>query len=1153
MTFTENLESAKNGNKRSYGMLCNDYADPLYAVAFLVLDTASDAEDAVKSAFEDGFKGIDRINDGNHLCAWLSRELTKYIVAKLKEYRAGNKTVSGGDIPEKTVFCRLNDLDRLVCALSLAFGYKTKEITVITGLKEETVERKLGDSDKKLGKDKEIVEACLKNIKAPDSLITKLPQVHDLTVEIDHFDDDELISEMERIAAFAQAEESKSQNHVEAPRPSPKKEKAVPGRLIKFQPARFRDEDEGKPEVTVTPEPYQSKEFPKVNFAEPGEPVVPAKPKVRTPEAEVPATPEPAAEPKPEAVMPSEPVQTEQPEEAEAPAAKKEIDAKTFINVITAQKIKGSEFLKLMGNTRISNNAYREIEQNPNLTKDRLVELLEESPLTSEDYVKILTAVKQRNEILSRKQEAQKKLEQAGLFSINKRDESREPEAPVSVPVPEPEMTDTQAFASNDFTAPEPAPVTKPAPAAENEDKPFAPRVDIETDENAEDEGFDPYATAVIAPPVAHNRPAKPEVRETSEPPVDEAPAAPDINEAFKPAEEAVQEKGKREKYKGREYFIDDDVYYPGVNNGKIIFSAACAVLLIGGSFGVRYFTTGNAFPTDNPSLVANTESEDKLPEEYLSNADIYEAVVNLEPTVTYNKVGYYRTDGRSYSEVITKDFCETGDLVYIANDDKILIYDLSAENPFISKEIPVKTDKEFLGFTADGDKAYIFYADEYTETFSYNTESTGEDGTTVTEEHTKDIKRSRVTMLCYKDAELALTYSQDGDFISVSADASSVSLATSLNTAKSAIKEAEGTYLPSYTFNDNRAALSFENITVPEGIAYSGFTLIGTVNDDEARVHGVLGGSQSDVFFEEDLCTVVLSDKNKTISETFRFVGSSLTPVSSEIYEGECYSAEFISGDGTVVTSYDSENRCVTVYKKNGGEWLTASGIAPLETLTGVSYTDKYAYIITENIEKSTMLYCVDISGDELTAAEASPDAVYTEKLRSFGDSLIGLTAEADSEGNRTGLKLSVYDYDNGLSEKRSVLITMDENTDTRYLRYLAGDAESSNLRIAVDETGTMAAVFTVYFDGISEIERILCYKDDGTELTPVTDLLLFDIRSDYRVLTFRGNTLYVITDSSVIAIDAETGAPLDYFNETASAETEEAETQTEADAVLE
>ena len=101
MTFAENLESARNGNKRAYGMLCNAAADRLYSVAYLVLDNAEDAENAVKSAFEDGFRGIGRINDENHLCAWLSRELTKHIVAKLKEYRAEEKTVKSDGSPEK--------------------------------------------------------------------------------------------------------------------------------------------------------------------------------------------------------------------------------------------------------------------------------------------------------------------------------------------------------------------------------------------------------------------------------------------------------------------------------------------------------------------------------------------------------------------------------------------------------------------------------------------------------------------------------------------------------------------------------------------------------------------------------------------------------------------------------------------------------------------------------------------------------------------------------------------------------------------------------------------------------------------------------------------------------------------------------------------
>lgn len=1115
MTFTENLESAKNGNRRSYGMLCNQFADKLYSVAFLVLDNADDAEFAVRSAFDDGFRAIERINDDSHLCAWLSRELTKHVVAKLKEYRAENRIVSGGDCPEKQIFCRLNDLDRLVCALNLAFGYKIKEITVITGLKEETAQRKLSDSDKKLDKDKPLIAAFVEGVKAPDSLITKMPKVHDLTVEIDSSDDDEMISEMERIAAFAEAEENGTAITEKEEKP----------RLIRFQPTETADEHvEEKPSQ---PEKHQKIQFipPEQAFSE--EKTESEETKTEEIPAEQPEPPVETAPPVVEITVPSEDEQIAASDEEkqdipaepaeDKPAPIKEIDAKTFINVITAQKIKGSEFLKLMGNTRISNSAYREIEQNPNLTKDRLVELLEQSSLTSEDYVKILTAVKQRSELLSKKEEADRKREQAGLFTLNKQREAA-PKAPEPV-----SSSDTIAFASNDtarlVSIEEPAqaevvnekpavPETKEEPVEEKtEEKPFIPDIKVEVSED--DEPYNPFAdksepTSKKEEPIAAKNDITPE-----------------------------PETGKREKYKGREYFIDDDVYYPGVNNGKIAFCAVCAVLLIAGSFGIRYLTTGSALPTDSPSVISH-EKEEKLPEEYLSNADIYDAVSKLETVVTRKESGYYRTDSTPYSEAITKDFSEAGDMVYIFNDGKILAYDLTSENPFIHKELAVDGEREFLGFMAAEDKLYLLFEDEYTEQITYTRTNTAEDGTVTSEDITTEIKRGRVTAECYdKDFALLYKYEQDGDFINLKASDESISIATALNTAGTAVSTAEKTYLPSYSFGEEREYVNFDSITVPDGIKYNSFTVIGTVSGGEARVNAVLGGQNGYVSFEKDECQIIIPDKNQTFNQLFRFVGSNLELVSSETYTGECYGTEFINETGEIITAYDSVNGCTTVMKKSGEEFISVSGIGTGESLTGVSYTDKYAYIVTETAEKSTMLYCVDTSGAELIAAEADPDAIYTEKLKKFGDSLIGMTVEADEDGNRTGLKLAVYDYDGKLTEKRSATITVDENTDPEYLRYLSGDAEISNLRIAVDETSTMAAVSAVYFDGISEIERILCYKDDGSALTAATDLLLFDTRSDYRFLVIRGNILYVITDKSVITVNAETGAPLGYFNE--------------------
>ncbi|MDE7233579.1 MAG: hypothetical protein K2N29_00785, partial [Ruminiclostridium sp.] len=87
-----------------------------------------------------------------HLQAWLSRELTKHLVARIKEYRAeGIEPFGGGQ------FSKLPSLDRIVCAMSYAFHYNIHEISVITGLKDETVERKLIDSEKKLGAEKAAV------------------------------------------------------------------------------------------------------------------------------------------------------------------------------------------------------------------------------------------------------------------------------------------------------------------------------------------------------------------------------------------------------------------------------------------------------------------------------------------------------------------------------------------------------------------------------------------------------------------------------------------------------------------------------------------------------------------------------------------------------------------------------------------------------------------------------------------------------------------------------------------------------------------------------------------------------------------------------------------------------------------------------------
>lgn len=1099
MTFTENLEKAKAGDKRAYGMLCNLSADKLYGIAFLSLADADDAENAVKNAFEDGFGGINRINDENHLCAWLSRELTKHIVAKLKEYRAEEKSVKSDGSHEKDIFCRMGDLDRLVAALGLGFGYSVKEITVITGLKEETVERKTRDSDKKLGKDKPVIEEYFRNVKAPSSLITKAPAVQDLTVEIDRTDDDGLIGEMERIAAMAEAEENGTNKAPENPK------------LIRFEPPKFTEEKaEPAPEkeekaeeykIEITP-PVQKKEEPEA----PAIPEAPATEEKVVPEEEAvpaaeelstqPTVSEPEAETEPE--KPAETEKTEQPAQKSAEPPK-EIDARTFINVITSQKIKGRDFLKLMGNTRISNEVYREIEQNPNLTKERLIELLENSPLTSADYYKVLTAIKQRNELIAKKEQANI------LFDIKSKKEEKA------------ELTanDTQAFSAAVRENP-----NKPAEEIHDrfvfEKKPEKEKPVFEFKKRTEPE----------IKPFMPIQDAEPEDEEDEELELDEGPVNPmkiPAPKAHEKQEEAPEkEQTFREKYKGKEFFIDDDVYYPGVNNGKLIFCAVCAVILIGLSFGIRYLMTGSLMPDGEKAPTVVAES---LPEVYASNDDIYKAISLTQSVATDRKSAYCKADGEGYSEVLTKDFCETEEEIFILHEGRILAYSLDAERSDLLYSLEIKEESgEFLGFTAVGESLYVLYESRYDYTVPYVVVSADEEGNTVATDCEAAVSRDCVKAERYVNGKYDTTYTQDGKFSAAGVTGEALNLATTLNTASGAVKEAYETYLPAYQLEGgDRTFVEYNAITVPEDIGYNGFTVIGTLSGNDARASAVLGGSQSFTGFSADTCRVIISDRNKTYEENFRFVGSNLTLDSAKTYEGECFGAEFI-GENAAVTYQPADNTIRVITVSGTASFALAEG----ETLSSAAFEGSFVHIVTEMAE-GTMLYRVDLSNPENTA-EAKPDAIYSEKLRAYGNELLGLEVEADESGNRTGLRLSVYGYDGKLTEKRYVTITLDEQTNPEYLRYLSADAENSNLRIAA-ENGFIA-VSSVYFDGISEIERILCFRDDGTNLTETTDLLLFDIKSKYRFLTFRDGLLFVITDSRIITIDPESGKAQGYFS---------------------
>lgn len=106
-----------------------------------------------------------------------------------------------------------------------------------------------------------------------------------------------------------------------------------------------------------------------------------------------------------------------------------EITATLFLKAVKHEKLTGSEFLEIIGNSKINKEVYDEIEKNPMLTFNQLVALLESTNMTSDDYTKLLLSVQKRSKA---KQEALRRISEAELAAAISKNEQRRKEQPAA-------------------------------------------------------------------------------------------------------------------------------------------------------------------------------------------------------------------------------------------------------------------------------------------------------------------------------------------------------------------------------------------------------------------------------------------------------------------------------------------------------------------------------------------------------------------------------------------------------------------------------------------------------------------------------------------------------------------------------------------------
>lgn len=162
MTKKDLVQKAKEGDTGAFAELYRDIYKDLYRFALYTLGNAADAEDAVSEAVVDGFAGICGLKKEEAFKSWMFQILSVKCSKKRKGYRDRTEEIpeilaaEERDLPEaldvRRAFSLLEWEDRVILALHIFDGYRTREIGRILHMNHSTVRSREHRALKKLEK-----------------------------------------------------------------------------------------------------------------------------------------------------------------------------------------------------------------------------------------------------------------------------------------------------------------------------------------------------------------------------------------------------------------------------------------------------------------------------------------------------------------------------------------------------------------------------------------------------------------------------------------------------------------------------------------------------------------------------------------------------------------------------------------------------------------------------------------------------------------------------------------------------------------------------------------------------------------------------------------------------------------------------------------
>lgn len=785
-----------------------------------------------------------------------------------------------------------------------------------------------------------------------------------------------------------------------------------------------------------------------------------------------------------------------------------DMTAGVFLRKLKELKISGSDFLELLGNSKIGNMEFRRIEENPHLKFDELLQILDNSVLSGEDYRMIIAVATQRKELAEqrkrREEETLRRMteELTAKKNVHKEEETgtnQKDTADISENTPEAntqEALDSEKISaaealilrmqkeidseenvetvenSSNYTD---SNTDTPESEQKNVEETPAAEVEAAEEDNTEKESI---ATQEESTPTDNSdRDSKSVTMEfcIPAPPVAEANPAGEEAEDFDGIISDDEKIGSNAREIGSaigelmdsnaDYDVSDDKDDCVVikrRKGCLITSFIGAAVLVAGGITLNQLRACGIIPDLTYDIPGKVEQ----------NIDSYETLLN-EAAAARDKISYQLPD--TFVTVEKKPVALPKN-VYGDN----LVATVKDTEICGAKEKDGKLSDNF-SFETDLTDAGIVKCGEY-----FAVVGSKDNATVIRTYDESGMLSGKATDEYILSGELVDLYTNGNKVCAVTKDSFDIDKAES---------EKPETFVPAYTHKGTTQTVEFENMVVPSyvsGLNYYTATMIAPAGDNEVMTKSVIVGdiggcsANSDGMYATD--TSRINNKYYTQIAYVMFddlMSSMITGVSDVALNPVLVIAmdDNFAAFGEIYSGDERHNVIITT-SKTLGNINFCEGIADGQRIASISGTGKTVTVTSYGDEP--MQYSVNADN-----GEQAENTENTNSVKLSDNVTAQVTVKADKDGNRQGILLAV-----GGDKKAEVTITAESNTSGDWNSYLTSPVcdDISQLAYYEKDGKITIGIPVMYFDGISQVSVCKFYSYADGKLSELGNITLYD-----------------------------------------------------------